>query len=173
MTKQRVIPRDTLWQAAQIRRDVRRVGVHKVKITQIRRNHTPLRIRFILAQAEAGEYRRSQCQHRCAGIAGAVGVIPNACKPRQIQFALTRLQLRLLQAVNIRVQPRESIQQRPVHQRPKAVDIPRNQLHFCSLPVSQRVPLRRVGAVAPGVAFREERRRRVWLIRRVQVRKVA
>lgn len=66
MTKQRVIPRDTLWQAAQIRRDVRRVGVHKVKITQIRRNHTPLRIRFILAQAEAGEYRRSQCQHRCA-----------------------------------------------------------------------------------------------------------
>src|SRR5699024_2783995 len=71
-----------------------------------------------------------------AGVALLVGVVPVLVVARQVQLQLARLELGLLQAVDVRVRQGAEVQKALPDAGPQAVDVPRNQFHLFSSPVS-------------------------------------
>ena len=129
---ERIVPAHPVFQPAQAVLGVWRVDAHKIEFRVFGRDHAALQI--VLRQAEIILYieRLGLREHGGAGVALFLGAAPVLMVAWQVERDLPGLELRLLQAENVRVQRAERVRKALGHTGAQPVDVPGYKSHFVS-----------------------------------------
>ena len=119
-----ILPRHAVVQPAQPLLRIRRIDADQEKTLQLQRDHTPLTVMLLHAQAQPHVQRLVAREDRRARVALLLRKIPISTPTRKNQVQLPPLQLRFLQAEAVGIQPTEHIRKSLAHAGTQTVDIP-------------------------------------------------
>ena len=124
-----IVPGHAVVKARKFTLSIGRVYVYEPVLCEFADHHAALSVQFRHAYLVNYLQRLFLAEHRCTGIAFALGIAPTLVVPRKIHLDLAFLQFRFLEREHIGIKLVEGVHEPLLHNSAQTVNVPGDQSH--------------------------------------------